>query len=214
MAQLIDIQKVTVGPRTLDAQVEVASDAPFYTSDDPEGTERVLALMPELAQHLCLGDADRSFGNVVRDTEVAHLLEHVTVELVARTGLANRVSSGQTSHVGGSAFVIRLDCPDDVLVTAALASANWILGWAYSGGGEPEPSVDAIVEGLRNLVAGVSAAEDAGPEEQEPEPTGEPAAESEPEPQAAESEPEPQLEDDDEDDDWVIEEAPTSRRRN
>lgn len=156
MSQLFDIQKVTVGPRALDANVRIAPEAPFYTSDDAEGTERVLGLMPELSSHLCLGDADGSFGNVVRDTEVAHLLEHVTVELVARTGLAGRVSSGQTTQLDASTFRIRLDCPDDVLVTGALSSAEWILEWAYSGGGEPTPNVEAIVEGLRNLVGSVS----------------------------------------------------------
>lgn len=183
MAQLIEIQKVTVGPRVLDAQVEMAPGAPLLTSDDPEGTDRILALMPELANHLCLGDADRSFGNVVRDTEVAHLLEHVTVELVARTGLADRVSSGQTAQLDDRTFLIRLDCPDDVLVTGALSSAEWMLEWAYSGGGEPRPNVEAIVDGLRDLVASVSGGEQ--------EPGDDPAAE---------------------DDEWTTEEASAPRR--
>ena len=85
MAQLFDIKKVTIGPRALVARVELAPSAPLMTGDDPEGTERVLGLMPGLADHACLGDASASFGEVISDTELAHLLEHVTVELLAQT---------------------------------------------------------------------------------------------------------------------------------
>ena len=46
MAQLFDIKKVTVGPRTLAAEVDVAPNAPLLTSDDPEGTRLMVELMP------------------------------------------------------------------------------------------------------------------------------------------------------------------------
>lgn len=169
MAKLFDIQRVSVGPANLDALVEVLPDAPFFTGDDPAGTDRVMALMPSLADHLCLGDSSGSFGAVVDDTELAHLLEHVTVELIARTGLGNEIESGRTTRVGTDSFVVRLACPDDVLVCGALSSAVWILEWAYSGGGDPAPDVDAVVAGLVELVASVSesALEDEGQAESE-----------------------------------------------
>ena len=166
MAQLFDIKRVTVGPRNLEAEVEISPSAPLMTSDDPEGTERVLALIPELEGHLCLGDASSSFGEVVANTELAHLLEHVTVELLARTDRAGDVSSGQTVGLGERLYKITLACPDDVLVAGALSSAVWILQWAYAGGGEPRPDVAAIAEGLVALVASLD--RDAEPA-QEPE---------------------------------------------
>ena len=141
MAQLFDIKKVTVGPRALVARVEITPSAPLMTGDDPEGTERVLGLMPGLAYHACLGDASASFGEVISDTELAHLLEHVTVELLAQTNIAGDISSGQTVEVAERAYEITLSCPDDVLVAGALSSAAWVLQWAYSGGGEPEPDI-------------------------------------------------------------------------
>ena len=98
MAQLFDIKKVTVRPRALVARVEIAPSAPLMTGDDPEGTERVLGLMPGLADHACLGDASASFGEVISDTELAHLLEHVTVELLAQTNIAGDISCGQTAE--------------------------------------------------------------------------------------------------------------------
>lgn len=172
MAQLFDIKKVTIGTRNLDAEVEVAPSAPLMTSDDPEGTERVLELIPELSDHLCLGDCSSSFGDVIGDTELAHLLEHVTVELLARTDLAGDVSSGQTTGLADRLYKISLACHDDVLVAGALSSAVWILQWAYAGGGDPRPDVDAIANGLVSLVESLSV-------EEEPESTG--AEQAEPE---------------------------------
>ena len=86
------------------------------------------------------------------DTELAHLLEHVTVELLAQTDAAGDVMGGQTVEIGERTYKITLACPDDVLVAGALSSAVWILQWAYSGGGEPEPDVEAIASGLVDLV--------------------------------------------------------------
>lgn len=152
MAQLFDIRKVVIGPKSFVAEVELAPSAPLLTSDDEQGTELVLGLMPELAEHACLGDSSSVFGEVVSSTELAHLLEHVTVELLARTDIAGDITSGKTVEVGERSYEITLSCPDDVLVAGALSSAVWILQWAYSGGGEPVPNVGATVSGLVGLV--------------------------------------------------------------
>lgn len=182
MAQLFDFKKVSVGPRSLVATVELAPSAPVMTSEDPTATDLVLDLMPALRDHVCLGDAAPTFGEVAHDTELAHLLEHVTVELLAQTDIAGDIACGQTAAVAERAYEITLGCPDDVLVAGALSSAAWILQWAYSGGGDPRPDVSAIVGGLVALVESVSdqvpAEADAGADAVEPVP------ESEPEPEA------------------------------
>ncbi len=154
MAQLIDIRKVTISQRALTALVHIADEAPLFTGDDPEGTELIAGLIPELANHACYGDGGSTFGEVMADTELAHLLEHVTVELLARTNRAGAVSAGQTSKISDieRLYEVRLACPDDVLVAGALSSASWIIDWAYNGGGTPEPDVDAIAQGLVALV--------------------------------------------------------------
>lgn len=180
MAQLFDFKKVSVGPRSLVATVELAPSAPVMTSEDPTATDLVLDLMPALRDHVCLGDAAPTFGEVAHDTELAHLLEHVTVELLAQTDIAGDIACGQTAAVAERAYEITLGCPDDVLVAGALSSAAWILQWAYSGGGDPRPDVSAIVGGLVALVESVSdqvpADADAG--------AVEPVPEAEPEPEA------------------------------
>lgn len=212
MAQLFDFKKVTVGPRALVATVELAPSAPLMTGDDPAATDLVLDLLPGLLDHVCLGDVAPTFGEVAQDTELAHLLEHVAVELLAQTNLGDEVSCGQTAEVGERTYEVTLGCPDDVLVVGALSSAAWILQWAFSGGGEPKPDVPAIVSGLVSLVESVSdqAAEkdveseaefapefvpEVAPEPEvvlEPEP--EVIVDAAPEPEPAEPEPQPALE--------------------
>ena len=154
MAQLISIKKVVVGPKNLTATVEFSAKSPRLTSENAEATERVLELLPGLSEHLCLGDADARFGLVAKDTEVAHLLEHVTVELLALTNLAGDVASGKTSLVDSrrGLYEIILACPDDVLVAASLSSAVWLLNWAYGNQEDADPDINAIVSGLVALI--------------------------------------------------------------
>lgn len=179
MAQLFDIKKVTVGPKNLEAIVELAANAPVMTSEDLEGTTRVWQVMPELRDHVCLGDESGTFGDVMGDTELAHLLEHVTVELLARTDVAGDIACGQTSEVGERTYKIVLKCIDDVLVVGALSSAAWIMQWAFSGGGEPVPDVDAIAKGLVELVGSL-------PEVEKKDEPQEPATAPEAKPEPAE----------------------------
>lgn len=158
MAQLIDIERVEIGPENLIAQVRIADDAPLMTSEDIEGTARVYNVLPHIVEHACLGDAGETFRDAMPDTEIAHLLEHVTVELLAQTDLAGDMPAGRTwiaDDDDSRTYTIELACPDDVLVAAALSSGAWILDWAYGGGGTPEPDIEAIVAGLVGLVESV-----------------------------------------------------------
>ena len=158
MAALIEIKRVQIGPENLIAHVRIADDAPLMTSEDLEATARVYHVMPHIVEHVCLGDAGETFRDAMGDTEIAHLLEHVTVELLAQTNMAGDIPAGKTwvDEVDNRTYQIELACPDDVLVAAALSCGVWILDWAYSGGADPEPNVDAIVQGLVQLVDSVA----------------------------------------------------------
>ena len=155
MAQLMDIKRVEIGPENLTARVRIADGAPLMTSEDLQGTTRVYRLLPHIIEHACLGDAGDTFKACMGNTELAHLLEHVTVELLAQTDIAGDITSGRTFPIEGDprSFDVEISCKDDVLTVAALLSAVWILDWAYTDGGDPVPDVDATVDGLRNLVA-------------------------------------------------------------
>lgn len=194
MAQLISIKKVVVGSKNLTATVEFSANAPRLTSENAEATERVLELLPGLSNHLCLGDADARFGLVAKDTEVAHLLEHVTVELLALTNLAGDVASGKTSLVDSrrGLYEIILACPDDVLVAASLSSAVWLLNWAYGNQEDADPDINAIVSGLVALIQSLDGEKtDELADSAEPEADAAPQAESvEAEDYAADNSPE------------------------
>lgn len=154
MAQFIDITRVVVGTEYLTATVHIAEEAPLMTSEDLEGTTRVYNLLPTIIDHACMGDRGETFKDCMGNTELAHLLEHVTIELLARTNLTDEVISGRTWRelAYDRTYSIQLPCVDDVLVTAALSSGAWLMQWAFSGGAGPVPDVDAIVGGLVQLL--------------------------------------------------------------
>lgn len=171
MPQLIDITKVVVGPEYLTATVQLADDAPRRTSEDLEGTTRVYNLMPTIIGQACVGDVSATFRDVMGDTELAHLMEHVAIELISRTNLADRITTGRTWPIDQDKglYSIQLTCVDDVLVAGALSSAAWIIDWAFTGGVGPEPDIDATVDGLSGLIARLNGEE---PDEYEGEDDG------------------------------------------
>lgn len=159
MAGLFNILKVTVSEDKICAHVLVNPGMPLMTSEDIEATARVYYLVPAIAKHLCLGDSGREFQGCMGQTELCHLLEHVSVELMNETGLAGNISCGRTrvSEHDERVFEIELSCPDDALAIGALSSATFMMDWAYLHADQPAPDVDGTVAGLRNLVLGMRA---------------------------------------------------------
>ena len=150
---LFELKKVVVGPETLCAMVQLDAAAPVMTSDDIEATQRVYDLMPQIADHACISEAGDVFRDALPNTECAHLLEHVCVELMSRLDLED-VSAGNTAAVPGEerTWTVKLSCPDDVLVAGVVSSAVWIMEWAFTGGQGAKPDLESIVEGLHALV--------------------------------------------------------------
>lgn len=179
MAGLFNILKVTVSEDKICAHVLVNPGMPLMTSEDIEATARVYYLVPAIAKHLCLGDSGREFQDCMGQTELCHLLEHVSVELMNETGLAGNISCGRTrvSEHDERVFEIELSCPDDALAIGALSSATFMMDWAYLHADQPAPDVDGTVAGLRNLVLGMRAeAEGKDPHEAVAAPNGEDVA--------------------------------------
>lgn len=182
MAGLFNILKVTVSEDKICAHVLANPGMPLMTSEDIEATARVYYLVPATAKHLCLGDSGREFQDCMGQTELCHLLEHVTVELMNETGLAGSISCGRTrvSEHDERVFEVELSCPDDALAIGALSSATFMMDWAYLHADQPAPDVEGTVAGLRNLVLGMRAeAEGKDPHEAVAAANGEDAAEDE-----------------------------------
>lgn len=154
MADLLSIMKITVGASKLTARVLVNPGMPVRTSEDIEATARVYYLAPAIALHTCLGDAGEHFQDCMSDTEVAHLLEHLTVEIMNETGLAGDVVSGRTRGVPEDPrlFDVELSCPDDALTVGALSSAAFMMQWAFVHPDQPAPDFPGTVAALRSLM--------------------------------------------------------------
>lgn len=157
MASLFNIMKITVDDTKARAQVLVNPGMPLKTSEDIEATARVYYLAPAIAQHACFGDAGEKFQDCMGDTEIAHLLEHLTVEIMSETGLAGDISCGRTRALAEDPrlFEIELSCPDDVLTVGALSSATFMMDWAFLHPDVTAPDFAGTVEGMRQLVLGL-----------------------------------------------------------
>lgn len=154
MADLFNILKVTVGPKKLTARVLVNPGMPLMTSEDVEATARVYYLAPAIAEHMCLGDAGSKFQDCMGHTELAHLLEHLTVEIMNETGLVGGISSGRTRGVMGDErlFDVEISCPDDALAIGALSSATFMMNWAFLHADQTPPDFPGTVAALSGLV--------------------------------------------------------------
>ena len=154
MATLFNILKITVGSEKLTARVLVNPGMPLSTSEDVEATARVYYLAPAIADHLCLGDAGSKFQDCMGNTETAHLLEHLTVEIMNETGLAGDISCGRTRGIEADErlFDVELSCPDDALTIGALSSATFMMDWAFLHADQTPPDFPGTVAALRSLV--------------------------------------------------------------
>ncbi|WP_306792777.1 hypothetical protein [Collinsella ureilytica] len=154
MSELFNIMKITIGAQKLTARVLVNPGMPLRTSEDIEATARAYYLAPSIADHACLGDTGEHFKDCMADTELAHLLEHMSVEVMRQTGLVDDVVAGRTRAVPADErlFDIELSCPDDVLAIGSLSSAAFMLQWAFANGEAPAPDFEGTVKALKGLV--------------------------------------------------------------
>lgn len=153
-SSVISLKKVAIDAKKFVATIELSPKAPLMTCDDLEATTRIYNLFPAIIDHVCMGDASDTFKDVMGNTELAHLLEHVCVELLAQTNLAGDISAGKTfiAQEDTRTYTLEFICNDDVLVTAAFSSAIWIMNWAFGGARGTKPNVEAIVSGLCALI--------------------------------------------------------------
>ena len=172
MIEFASITKVEISATKLTAYIELSPEAPLFTSMDLEATTRVYNIMPGIIDHACLGDAAETFKDVMGDTELCHLLEHIVVEILAQTDRAGDISAGKTfvDQEDDRHFTLEFECVDDVLTSAALSSGVWILNWAFAHPEGTSPSLSAIVSGIVALVdslapAAASASEEAPSDE-------------------------------------------------
>lgn len=162
---MFTISHIAIDPETMLYRLEIDEGAPLMTSHNKEATERILELLPGISQHACFGDDQQLFGDNVSHTELAHLLEHMVVELLSQTKRCGKYVYAKSRQVKDRAWETQVICLDDTLTLAALASALWMLKWSFeSGEGEP-PNVEATVTGLCALIDSLDASSTAEEDE-------------------------------------------------
>lgn len=149
------IRSVAVGLDTVEALVEFDPRAPLRTSELAGAAERTLSLLPGLRGHRCDNGRFATFADELADTELAHLLEHSALELMALAGSPDTLR-GRTSwdflRDGDGVFRVSLQYDDDLVALGALRVAGEIVGWLE--GGSEAPDVAAETARLRAMRAG------------------------------------------------------------
>lgn len=150
---VLEIERVEVGERWVEALVRISAPALGRTSAVPRIAERAVELLPGLRRHTCENDAARDALREFANTETPHLLEHVAVELMALSG-APRSLRGETAwdfaRDGAGVFRVRLEYEHDLVAIGALREAAAIVEWLFCAEG-PAPDVESAAERLRAL---------------------------------------------------------------
>lgn len=145
---LITIEAIEVAPERLEALVHVLDDALMRTSSVDGLSARAVALLPGLKRHTCENDAGLHFGAEIADTEMVHLIEHVTVELMALSGSPRSLRAETRwdfAADGRGRFRISIAYDDDLVALGALKEAVRVVEWLIDGGrGEETPDPEAI----------------------------------------------------------------------
>lgn len=151
----IAIDRITVGSDRVEALVHVVDAEYLRTSSSPGLPTRAVDLLPQLVRHRCENTDGKELLRELADTETPHLLEHVTVELMALSGSPRTLqarTSWDFSADGPGVFRVSLAYDDDLVAVGALreglAVTEWLL-WPIA----EKPDIAAIVERLRSLRA-------------------------------------------------------------
>lgn len=145
----LSIESIEVGPERLEALVR-ADPQLAATSAVPGVAERALELLPGLARHTCENGSAHGIVAELADTETAHLLEHVTVELMALAG-SPRTLRAETvwdfARDGREVYRVRIAFDDDLVALGALREGLHIVDWLLSPTAE-RPDIDHVVATL------------------------------------------------------------------
>lgn len=143
------IASVDVSPGSVEARVVFAPGESLRTC--ARVRDRALALLPGLKGHRCDNGAGLSFADEAADTEIAHLVEHAALEVMALAGspatLAGRTTWDFAAD-GPGVFRVRLACDDDLVALGALKAAASAVAWCESGEGDA-PDIVAEARRLR-----------------------------------------------------------------
>jgi hypothetical protein len=147
----VQLTDVTAAAGVLSARLSFAPGEAMRTCEAPGLAAAAIAALPGLRGHRCDNGAGRTFADELTDTEIAHLVEHATLELMAMAG-ASPSLRGETrwdfAADGPGVFRLRIAYEDEAVARAALAFAAELVGALMRG--EPAPDAEKAARGLRH----------------------------------------------------------------
>lgn len=142
------VESVTVGADAIEAVLRFVPGEPLRTSEAAGLADRLLAALPGLKGHHCDNGGGMTFPEELRDTEIAHAVEHAALELMAMAG-SPATLRGETSwdfaRRGRGVFRVRLGYDDSAAAIGALKSAVALVDALVRG----EAAPDAVDEAAR-----------------------------------------------------------------
>jgi hypothetical protein len=149
----VRVAETDVTPGLLEALVVFDPGEPLRTSEVPGLAAAALAELPGLEGHRCRNGAGLGFAAELEDTELAHLIEHSTLEIMAMAG-SDEGLRGATSWDFGAdgpgAFRVSVAWDDDLVALGALRYACALVGALARGQTPPDPTAEARrLRGLR-----------------------------------------------------------------
>lgn len=146
----MELTDVTADAGVLSARVVFAAGEPMRTSEVPGLPAAVIVALPGLRGHRCDNGAGLTFADELTDTELAHLLEHATLEVMAMAGEPASLR-GETrwdfAADGAGVFGVRISYDHEAVARGALAFAAELVGALVRG--EPAPDAEKAARGLR-----------------------------------------------------------------
>lgn len=128
------------------ARILFAPGEPLRTCEVPGLPAAAIAALPGLRGHRCDNGVGLTFAGELADTELAHLVEHAALELMAMAG-ASPSAAGETSWDfatdGRGVFRVRIACEDAALARAALESACALVRALVNGEAAPDAEAEA-----------------------------------------------------------------------
>jgi len=149
----VHVESVSVGPAAIEALLRFGPGEPMRSSEVPGLADALLRALPGLKGHRCDNGVGLTFLEEARDTELAHLVEHATLEVMALAGSPDTLR-GETrwdfAADGRGVFRVRVEYDDEVVAIGALKVAAALVEALARGDVGPDAFAEALrLRGLR-----------------------------------------------------------------
>jgi len=142
----VELTDVTAADGALSARVRFGAHEPLRTCEVAGLPASAIRALPGLKGHRCDNGAGLTFADELADTEIAHLVEHATLELMAMAGCPASLR-GETSWDfaadGRGVFRLRIAFQDEAVAREALGEALAIVGALTSAAAVPDAEAAA-----------------------------------------------------------------------